>query len=346
MNFSKNKKPFQKNSLNFVRTEPMSNLSAIKKPIAEEIKAYHKVFRTTIRSKVPLLDIIMKYILKTKGKEIRPIIVMYSAKMMGEISETTYYAATLIELLHTATLVHDDVVDDSNKRRGLFSINALWKNKIAVLAGDYLLAKGLLLAVETKNHHLLEFVSKATRDMSEGELLQIEKARKLDISEEVYFEIIRKKTASLLASCFATGALSTITDQEAVEKLWHVGELTGIAFQIMDDLLDYKKTSVTGKPSGIDIKEKKITLPLIYLMNNIDKADKKTIIRIIKRKNQDTKSVQLLINQVRESGGIDYARNKMMEYKNKAIDLLHEFPDNEARQALEHIIEFTISRKS
>jgi len=324
----------------------MSNLSAIKKPIAEEIKAYHKVFRTTVRSKVPLLDIIMKYIMKTKGKEVRPIIVIYTAKMMGEISETTYYAATLIELLHTATLVHDDVVDDSNKRRGLFSINALWKNKIAVLAGDYLLAKGLLMAVETQNHHLLEFVSKATRDMSEGELLQMEKARKLDISEEVYFEIIRKKTASLLASCFATGALSTISDRAAVEKLWHVGELTGIAFQIMDDLLDYRKTSVTGKPSGIDIKEKKITLPLIYLLNNSSKTDKKKIIHIIKRRNQDTKSVQLLINQVQQSGGIDYARQKMMEYKNNAIELLHEFPDNEARQALEEIIEFTISRKN
>ncbi len=315
----------------------MSNLSAIKKPIAEEIKAYHKVFRTTVRSKVPLLDIIMKYIMKTKGKEVRPIIVIYTAKMMGEISETTYYAATLIELLHTATLVHDDVVDDSNKRRGLFSINALWKNKIAVLAGDYLLAKGLLMAVETQNHHLLEFVSKATRDMSEGELLQMEKARKLDISEEVYFEIIRKKTASLLASCFATGALSTVSDRPAVEKLWHVGELTGIAFQIMDDLLDYRKTSVTGKPSGIDIKEKKITLPLIYLLNNSSKTDKKKIIHILKRRNQDTKSVQLLINQVQQSGGIDYARQKMMEYKNNAIELLHEFPDNEARQALEEI---------
>ena len=324
----------------------MSNLSAIKKPIANEIKAYHKVFRTTIRSKVPLLDIIMKYILKTKGKEIRPIIVIYTAKMMGEISETTYYAATLIELLHTATLVHDDVVDDSNKRRGVFSINALWKNKIAVLAGDYLLAKGLLLAVETKNPHLLEFVSKATRDMSEGELLQIEKARKLDISEKVYFEIIRKKTASLLASCFATGALSTISEKETVEKLWRIGELTGIAFQIMDDLLDFTKTSVIGKPTGIDIKEKKITLPLIYLLNKSDKAGKKRIIRTVKKRNQDTKSVQLLIQQVRESGGIDYARSKMLEYKDEAIELLHEFPDSPSRQALEEIIEFTISRKS
>jgi octaprenyl-diphosphate synthase len=323
----------------------MSSLSQIKKPIAEEIKAYHKVFRSTIRSEVPLLDIIMKYILKTKGKEVRPIIVLYTAKMMGEITETTYYAATLIELLHTATLVHDDVVDDSNTRRGMFSINALWKNKIAVLAGDYLLAKGLLLAVETQHHHLLEFVSKATRDMSEGELLQIEKARKLDISEEVYFDIIRKKTASLLASCFATGASSTITDRPTIEKLWKVGEYTGIAFQIMDDLLDYRKTSVTGKPSGIDIKEKKITLPLIYLLNNSDKADKKKIIQTIRRRRQDPQRIEYLIQQVIDSGGLEYARQKMMEYKEKAVTLLHEFPDNDARDALEQIIEFTISRK-
>ncbi len=322
----------------------MSDLNAIKKPIAAEIKAYHKVFRSTIRSKVPLLDIIMKYIMKTKGKEIRPIIVLYSARMMGEISEETYYAATLIELLHTATLVHDDVVDDSNRRRGLFSVNALWKNKIAVLAGDYLLAKGLLLAVETHNPHLLEFVSKATRDMSEGELLQIEKARKLDISENVYFEIIKKKTASLLASCFATGALSTINDREAIEKLWKVGELTGIAFQIMDDLLDYKKTSVTGKPSGIDIKEKKITLPLIYLLEQSDTKNRRRIVRTIKRQPAEPQKIEALIREVQSSGGMEYARKKMLEYKNKAIELLHDFPDNEGRRVLEEIIEFTISR--
>ncbi len=324
----------------------MSNLNTIKKPIAAEIKAYHKVFRETIRSKVPLLDIIMKYIMKTKGKEIRPIIVLYTAKMMGEITEVTYYAATLIELLHTATLVHDDVVDDSNKRRGLFSINALWRNKIAVLAGDYLLAKGLLLSVETQNPHLLEFVSKATRDMSEGELLQIEKARKLDISEEVYFEIIKKKTASLLASCFATGALSTINEREKIEKLWKIGELTGIAFQIMDDLLDYRKTSVTGKPTGMDIKEKKITLPLIYLLNQSTKTEKRQIIRTIKNQNKHPERVKDLITKVTRSGGMDYAREKMMEYKEKAIQLLHEFPDNEGRRALEEIIEFTITRKN
>ncbi|UBM62612.1 polyprenyl synthetase family protein [Candidatus Sulfidibacterium hydrothermale] len=324
----------------------MSRLREIKKPIAEEIKAYHKVFRETIRSKVPLLDIIMKYILKTKGKEIRPVIVLYTAKMMGGITETTYYAATLIELLHTATLVHDDVVDDSNKRRGLLSINALWKNKIAVLAGDYLLAKGLLLAVETKNPHLLEFVSKATRDMSEGELLQIEKARKLDISEDIYFEIIRKKTASLLASCFATGALSVTNNREAIDKLWKIGELTGIAFQIMDDLLDYKKTSVTGKPTGIDIKEKKITLPLLFLLKNSDKKQQRRIIRTIKHQNKNPQKVEELIRQVRESGGLEYARKKMMEYKEEAIRLLGDFPENEGRKALEEIIHFTINREN
>jgi len=324
----------------------MSGLKEIKKPIAEEIKAYHNVFRETIRSKVPLLDIIMKYILKTKGKEIRPVIVLYTAKMMGGITETTYYAASLIELLHTATLVHDDVVDDSNKRRGLLSINALWKNKIAVLAGDYLLAKGLLLAVETKNPHLLEFVSKATRDMSEGELLQIEKARKLDINEEIYFEIIRKKTASLLASCFATGALSVTNNREAIDKLWKIGELTGIAFQIMDDLLDYKKTSVIGKPAGIDIKEKKITLPLIFLLNNSTKNQQQKIMRIIKRQNKDQKKVEELILQVKQAGGLEYAQKKMMEYKNQAILLLHDFPENEGRKALENIINFTINREN
>jgi len=324
----------------------MSQLKEIKKPIAEEINAYQKVFKETIRSKVPLLDIIMKYILKTKGKEIRPVIVLYTAKMMGGITKTTYYAASLIELLHTATLVHDDVVDDSNKRRGLLSINALWKNKIAVLAGDYLLAKGLLLAVETKNPHLLEFVSKATRDMSEGELLQIEKARKLDISEDVYFEIIRKKTASLLASCFATGALSVTDNREAIDKLWKIGELTGIAFQIMDDLLDYKKTSIIGKPSGIDIKEKKITLPLIFLLNNSTKNQQRKIIRTIKRQNKEPEKTEELIQQVRKSGGLEYAREKMIEYKEQAIHMLHDFPENEGRQALEEIINFTISRKN
>jgi len=322
----------------------MKSLSAIKEPILKDIEAYHKVFRDTVRSNVPLLDIIMKYILRTKGKEIRPIIVLYTARMLGEINQSTYYAATLIELMHTATLVHDDVVDNSNKRRGMFSINALWKNKIAVLSGDYLLAKGLLLAIETKTPHLLEYVSKATRDMSEGELLQIEKARKLDISEDLYFEVIRKKTASLLASCFATGASSAISDKESIDKLWQIGEYTGIAFQIMDDILDFEKTSVTGKPTGMDIKEKKVTLPLIYLLNQSDKAQKRKLLGILKHKNNNHESVSWLIKEVHRAGGIESARQKMNEYKNKALALLREFPDNQSRQALENIIEFTINR--
>lgn len=323
----------------------MKSLSEIKKPLQKDIEAYQKVFRETVRSKVPLLDLIMQYILHTKGKEIRPIIVLYSARMLGEITPATYYAATLIELLHTATLVHDDVVDDSAKRRGFFSVNALWKNKIAVLSGDYLLSKGLLLAIETQNPHLLEYVSKATRDMSEGELMQVEKARKMDFSESLYYEVIRKKTASLLASCFATGAYSTIKDKEAIEKLWRVGELTGIAFQIMDDVLDYEKTSVTGKPTGIDIKEKKVTLPLIYLLNQVDKQKKRQLLSIIKHKNNHPESVAQVIEEVKKAGGLDFARNKMQEFKNQALDLLREFPDNESRQALEAIIEFTINRK-
>ncbi len=323
----------------------MKSLSDIKKPISKDIEAYQKVFRDTVRSKVPLLDVIMKYILHTKGKEIRPIIVMYSARMLGEINLSTYYAATLIELLHTATLVHDDVVDNSGKRRGMFSINALWKNKIAVLSGDYLLSKGLLLAIETQNPHLLEYVSKATRDMSEGELLQVKKARKMDFSEELYFEVIRKKTASLLASCFATGAYSTVKDKNLIEKMWRVGELTGIAFQIMDDVLDYEKTSVTGKPTGIDIKEKKVTLPLIFLLNKVDKQHKKELLRLIKHKNNDQESVAKVIREVKESGGLEFAREKMISFKDRALELLHEFPENESRQALEDIIEFTIYRK-
>ncbi|MBN2637569.1 MAG: polyprenyl synthetase family protein [Bacteroidales bacterium] len=322
----------------------MSDLNSIKKPIKEHISTYQKVFRETVRSNVPLLDVIMQYITRTKGKEIRPIIVLYTAQMMGEINEAAYDAATLIELLHTATLVHDDVVDDSYKRRGVFSINALWKNKIAVLSGDYLLSKGLLLAVEKGHPHLLKYVSKATRDMSEGELLQIEKARKLDISEELYFEVIRKKTASLLASCFATGAYSTIDDKEQIEKLWMVGEYTGIAFQIMDDVLDYQKTSITGKPSGIDLKEKKVTLPLIYLLNHSEKDEKKKILHILKSKRKSDKDIEFIRTAVSEKGGMEYAHKKMNEFKAKAFELLHQFPENDARNSLEQIIEYIIDR--
>ncbi len=322
----------------------MSSLNDIKRPVKEELAAFQKVFRRSVKSKVPLLDVIMRYILKSKGKQMRPLIVIYSAKLFDNVNESTYRAATLIELMHTATLVHDDVVDDSSQRRGRFSINALWKNKIAVLAGDYLLSRGLLVALESKDYHLLEIVSGAVKEMSEGELLQIEKARKLDIEEEVYYDIIRKKTASLLASCFATGAAS-VSEGADVDKMWKIGELAGMAFQIKDDLFDFAKGNATGKPTGIDIKEKKMTLPLIYALNKVSATEKRKIINIVKRHNTDRKKVDWLIDRVVESGGMEYAREKMHELTDKSIALLHEFPENEARNALEQLIEYSIDRK-
>lgn len=322
----------------------MSSLLEIKRPVTEELAAFQKVFRNAVKSKVPLLDVIMRYILKAKGKQMRPLVVIYSAKLFGEVNDSTYRAATLVELMHTATLVHDDVVDDSSQRRGRFSVNALWRNKIAVLVGDYLLSRGLLVALEHKEYKMLDIVSRAVKQMSEGELLQIEKARKLDIEEDVYYEIIRKKTASLLASCFATGAASSASDSD-IEKMRLIGENAGMAFQIKDDLFDFVKGNSTGKPSGIDIKEKKMTLPLIYALNRVSTAEKRKMIQIVKRYNTDTKKVDWLMEKVSTSGGIQYATEKMLEFKNKSIDLLNEFPENQARQALELLIEFTIERK-
>ena len=322
----------------------MNSLSEIKRPVTDELAAFQKVFRNSVKTKVPLLDVIMRYILKAKGKQIRPLIVIYSAKLFNDVNESTYRAATLIELMHTATLVHDDVVDDSTQRRGRFSINALWKNKIAVLVGDYLLSRGLLVALEYKEYKILDIVSRAVKEMSEGELLQIEKARKLDIKEDIYYEIIRKKTASLLASCFASGAASASGDAD-IEKMRKIGELAGMAFQIKDDLFDFSKGNNTGKPSGIDIKEKKMTLPLIYALNQVSKSDKRKMINIVKHYNTDHKKVDWLMEMVVQSGGIQYATEKMLEFMNSAIDLLHEFPENEARNSLEQLIEFTIERK-
>jgi len=322
----------------------MSSLLEIKRPVTEELAAFQKVFRNAVKSKVPLLDVIMRYILKAKGKQMRPLVVIYSAKLFGEVNEATYRAATLVELMHTATLVHDDVVDDSSQRRGRFSINALWRNKIAVLVGDYLLSRGLLVALEHKEYTTLDIVSKAVKQMSEGELLQIEKARKLDIEEDIYYEIIRKKTASLLASCFAAGAASSASNGD-IEKMRLIGENAGMAFQIKDDLFDFVKGNSTGKPSGIDIKEKKMTLPLIYSLNQVSKAEKRKMMQIVKRYNTDPKKVDWLIEKISDSGGIQYATEKMLEFKNKSINLLHEFPENQARKALEQLIEFTIERK-
>ena len=322
----------------------MTTLSNIKKPLSGELKTFQKVFRQSIKSKVPLLDVIMRYILKSKGKQLRPLFVFYSADLLGKINDSTYRAATLIELMHTATLVHDDVVDDSFQRRGRFSINYLWKNKIAVLAGDYLLSKGMLLALENKEYDVLEIVSRAVSDMSEGELLQLEKARKLDIIEEVYYEIIQKKTASLMASCFATGAASVTNYSAEIEKMRQIGEYAGIAFQIKDDLFDFETNNKTGKPSGIDIKEKKMTLPLIYLLSKSSMLEKRKIINIVKRHNTNEKKVGWLIDRVAESGGIEYTNEKMLEYKNKSLYLLKEFPDNRARQALISLIEYLTTR--
>jgi octaprenyl-diphosphate synthase len=323
----------------------MISLNDIKQPINENIDIFEKKFRKSMQSSVPLLDIITRYILKRKGKQIRPMFVFLSAKICGELNEKTYRAASLIELLHTATLVHDDVVDDSNERRGFFSINALWKNKIAVLVGDFLLSRGLLLAVENNDFDLLKIVSNAVKEMSEGELLQIEKARNLDIKEEIYYEIIRKKTASLIASCCDCGAASTGISEANIKKMHQFGEYVGIAFQIKDDLFDYEKSRETGKPNGIDIKEQKMTLPLIYMLNNIDYLEKRKAIRVVKNYHNNPQKVAELISKVNKSGGIEYAKNKMEEYKNKALTILSEMPDSEAKVSMKQLVLYTIDRK-
>jgi octaprenyl-diphosphate synthase len=320
-----------------------STVEQIKAPVAQELELFEGKFRDSMKSSVPLLDKITAYIVKRKGKQLRPMFVFLSAKMCGELNESTHRAAALIELLHTATLVHDDVVDDSNMRRGFFSVNALWKNKIAVLVGDYLLSRGLLLSVDNNDFHLLQIVSRAVREMSEGELLQIEKARRLDIQEPVYFEIIRQKTASLIASCCASGAASVTRDEATIKKMHQFGEYTGIAFQIKDDLFDYGSGDI-GKPSGIDIKEKKMTLPLIFALNKADRSEKRRIINIIKNHNEEPEEVQKVIQFVTTSGGLEYAAGKMNEYKEKALDILNEFPESPARTSLIQLVNFTVER--
>ncbi len=322
------------------------SLDEIKKPVAGTLEEFEQKFRASMKSPVPLLDRITHYIVKRKGKQMRPLFVFFSAGLCGGIDEKTHRAATLIELLHTATLVHDDVVDDSNERRGFFSLNALWKNKIAVLVGDYLLSQGLLLSVRHKDFELLEIVSEAVRVMSEGELLQIEKARRLDISEDVYFEIIRCKTASLIASCCACGASSTGSDAETVNKLHQFGEWIGIAFQIKDDLFDYGPSGAIGKPTGIDIKESKMTLPLIHALSKADYWEKRKIIHIIKSRTKDTGKIAEVIRFVHASGGIQYAESKMSEYQSRAFELLDTFPENEFRLGLEKLVRFTTARNS
>lgn len=324
----------------------MTLISKIQAPVKTELKDFDKNFHQYMKSTVPLLDKITKYMIKRKGKQMRPLFVFLTAGMCGgNVTEKSQRAASLIELLHTATLIHDDVVDESYKRRGLFSLNALWRNKIAVLVGDYLLSRGLLLAVKYKDYRFLEIVSEAVREMSEGELMQIEKARKLDIKEEVYFEIIRKKTASLIASCCATGAASVGADDDLVEAYRLFGEHIGIAFQIKDDLFDYEVSTNSEKPSGIDIKEKKMTLPLIYLLKNTSSGERKKIIYTIKNKSTDQAKVSEIIRKVNESGGIEYAKKKMEEYKNKALEFLYSKPDSEYKDSLIKLLAYTTERK-
>ena len=321
-----------------------SVLENIKKPIENELAEFEIRFKEAMKSNVALLDRVTSYIVKRKGKQVRPMFVFLSANLCGGITEATYNGASLVELLHTATLVHDDVVDDSMERRGFFSINALWKNKIAVLVGDFLLSKGLLLAVENEHFSLLKIISASVKDMSEGELLQMEKARKLDITEEVYFDIITKKTASLISSACGIGAASTTTDQTLIDKVKQLGEYIGIAFQIKDDLLDYGEKEI-GKPRGIDIKEQKMTLPLIYALNNAEKKVKKKMIYIVKNENHKKKKVNEVIAFVNNSGGIEYTIKQMNIYKDKALALLNTFPASESRNSLEELVNYTIERK-
>jgi len=312
--------------------------------LAKELKEFEKHFRDAVKSRVSLLDRIMHYIIQRKGKQMRPRFVLLSAKLGGQINDSTYRAASLVELLHTATLVHDDVVDEAMERRGFFSINALWKNKVAVLVGDYLLSKGLLLSLNHGDFKILQALSTAVKEMSEGELLQMEKSRNLNLDEDIYYEIIKGKTASLLASSCAAGASTTFTDESLIEKMRLFGEKTGMAFQIKDDLFDYGSENV-GKPTGNDIKEKKLTLPLIFTLNNCDKDTRKKIIYIVKNNSSDKQKVKFVLDAVTTIGGIEYATKKMLDYRDEALNILNEFEDSEARRALEQMVKYTTDRK-
>lgn len=312
--------------------------------IKNELAVFETRFKDAVRSQAPLLDRIMRYVVKRKGKQLRPMFVLLSAKLCGSINEPAYRAASLVELLHTATLVHDDVVDDSMERRGFFSTYALWKAKANVLIGDYLLAKGLLLSLDNNDYQILHILSDAVRKMSEGELLQLEKARSLNLKEDIYYDIIRNKTASLLASACAAGAWASSQDEAMTEKMRLFGETTGMAFQIKDDLFDYASENV-GKPTGNDIKEKKLTLPLIYTLNNTDSATRRKIIYIVKNNNNDKAKVKWVIDKVVETGGIAYATGKMNDFKKEALAILHQFPSGEVRQGLEDMVLFVTDRK-
>ncbi len=323
----------------------MTTIKKIKSPIEQELKDFEPYFKKSLQSDVPLLATILNYLYRTKGKQLRPIFVFLSAKLHGETNEYSKLAACSVELLHTATLVHDDVVDESYERRGTFSVKALWKNKLAVLVGDYILARGLILQLENKKYNFLHLISRAVQDMSEGEILQMKKSRKLDIDDETYFEIIRKKTASLIATSMAIGAASATDDSEIAEKMYRIGQDAGIAFQIKDDIFDYQTKGILGKPTGNDIKEKKITLPLLYVLNNAKAGERKRVLRLIKHKHKNSAVVNELIKMVTEKGGLDYAEKKMLEFKDRAVAGLMEFDDCEARASLIELMEYITTRK-
>jgi octaprenyl-diphosphate synthase len=323
----------------------MNPVDIIRKPIEPEMKEFELKFKTSMQSKAPLLDRITHYIIKRKGKQLRPMFVFLSAKATGDVNESTYTAAALIELLHTATLVHDDVVDEADERRGFFSVNALWKNKIAVLVGDFLLSKGLMMAVDNNEFELLHTVSDAVKEMSEGELLQMEKTRLLNFDEEVYFEIIRQKTAALISACCRSGAQSTKSSEEHIRLMTEFGEKVGMAFQIKDDLFDYGAGKDIGKPTGIDIQERKTTLPLIYALNRASNSDRKRIVNIVKNHNTNAIKVKEVIQFVSASGGIEYATQKMHDYARQSLELLSQLPETEARKSLETLVNYTIERE-
>ena len=323
----------------------MLNIKEIKKPISNEMNVFEDKFKSSLKTRVPLLDKIMHYIIKRKGKQMRPMFVFLCAKIFNNTKESTYTAASLIELLHTATLVHDDVIDEANFRRGVFSINALWKNKVSVLDGDFLLSRGLLLAVEKEEFSLLKIVSKAVKEMSEGELLQIEKTRSLNITEGIYFDIIRKKTAALISACCESGAASSGTSEENINLMKEFGEKVGIAFQIKDDLFDYTQSPLIGKPTGLDIREKKMTLPLIYTLNNISKQEKRFIINTIKNDSKNSKKIERIILLVKKTKGLEFAENKMNDYYNDALGFLDKINDSEAKKSLIELVKYVVKRQ-
>jgi len=323
----------------------MGQIDQIKKPVADELNKFNKVFSGTMKSNIPLINLVTKYILRRKGKQIRPLLIFLTANLAGDVSESTYHAASLAELLHTATLIHDDVVDESYQRRGILSINAIWKSKIAVLLGDFLLSRGLILAVENKEYDILGIFTRAVKEMSEGELYQIQKSRKLNITESEYYDIIHKKTATLLAACTASGTRSVTTDQSMIDKMTDFGINIGMAFQIKDDLFDYEKTSITGKPKGNDIQEKKLTLPLIAALESANQSEKKEIIRLINKKSKKTKTIERILEFAYAHEGPQYAKKKMHEYRDQAIAILNEFPESETRSSLEQLVHYIVERK-